>query len=67
MGLTTMTALLGFTLAALNAERLRSYRPKHHLDEQGQSTQRPKQTRAKWRTTTWALLIDTPSTRPPPT
>jgi hypothetical protein len=67
MGLTKMTVLLGFTLAAFNLDRIRSYRTKHHLDEQGQSTQRPRQTRAKRRTATWAQLIDTPSTSPPPT
>lgn len=67
MGLTKMTVLLGFTLAAFNLDRIRSYRAKHHLNEQGRPGQRPKQTRAKRRTVTWAQLIDTPSTSPPPT
>jgi hypothetical protein len=32
---TKATVLLGFTLAAFNLERIRSYRAKHHLDDQG--------------------------------
>lgn len=60
MGVTKMTVMLGFTLAAFNLDRIRSYRAKHHLDENGQPTGRPKQSRARRRTGSWAELIDTP-------
>jgi hypothetical protein len=65
MGVTKITVLLGFTLAAYNLDRIRSYRAKHHLDEHGQPTHNPKQTRARRRSITWAELIDTPSSSPP--
>jgi hypothetical protein len=66
MGVTKITVMLGFTLAAYNLDRLRSYRAKHHLDETGQPSGRPKQTRARRRHGTWAELIDTPNPEPPP-
>jgi hypothetical protein len=65
MGVTKMTVMLGFTLAAYNLDRIRSYRAKHHLNEQGQPTDKPKQARARRRTGTWADVIDT--TGAPPT
>jgi hypothetical protein len=67
MGLTKMTVMLGFTLASFNLDRVRSFRAKHHLDEAGRSTQRPKLTRAKRRTGTWADVIERPEplARPP--
>jgi hypothetical protein len=64
MGVTKMTVLLGFTLAAFNLDRIRSFRAKHALDEQGQPTQKPKQMRAKRRAGTWAEAIE-PTTSPP--
>jgi hypothetical protein len=42
MGLTKMTVLLGFTLASFNLDRIRSFRAKHHLDESGRPTEKPK-------------------------
>ena len=64
MGTTKMTVLLGFTLAACNLERVRSFRAKHALDEHGQPSEKPKQTRAKRRSGTWADVIE-PMTGPP--
>ena len=64
MGVTKMTVMLGFTLAAYNLDRIRSFRAKHALDETGQPTAKPKQTRARRRTGTWADVID-PTTCPP--
>jgi hypothetical protein len=64
MGVTKMTVMLGFTLAAYNLDRLRSFRAKHALDEQGQPTVKPKQTRARRRTGTWADVIE-PTETPP--
>jgi hypothetical protein len=59
MGQTKMTILLGFTLAAFNLDRIRSFRAKHHIDEQGRPTgDKPKQTRARRRTGTWTDVID---------
>src|SRR5579872_1640569 len=49
MGVTKMTVPLGFTLAAFNLDRIRSYRAKHALNEHGHPTERPKGTRAKRR------------------
>jgi hypothetical protein len=66
MGVTKMTVMLGFTLAAYNLDRIRSYRAKHHLDETGQPVGRPKQARARRRHGTWAELIDGPPSGPPP-
>ena len=59
MGVTKMTVMLGFTLAAFNLDRIRSFRAKHLLDEQGRSTQRPKKTRARRRVGTWSDVIET--------
>jgi hypothetical protein len=42
MGVTKMTVMLGFTLALFNLDRIRSFRAKHHLDESGEVTQRPR-------------------------
>ena len=64
MGATKMTVMVGFTLASFNLDRIRSYRAKHHLDEQGQPTEKPKQMRARRRTGTWADVIE--STESPP-
>jgi hypothetical protein len=67
MGTTKITVLLGFTLAAYNLDRIRSFRAKHHLDDDGQATSRPKQSRPRRRSNTWAELIDTDGLEPPPT
>jgi hypothetical protein len=42
-----MTVMLGFTLAAYNLDRIRSFRAKHALDETGQPTEKTKQSRAR--------------------
>jgi hypothetical protein len=41
-GVTKVTVLLGFTLAAFNLARIRSFRAKHALDEAGRPTEKPK-------------------------
>ena len=38
MGVTNMTVLLGFTLAAYDLDRVRSFRAADHLDETGRAT-----------------------------
>jgi hypothetical protein len=65
MGVTKMTVMLGFTLAAYNLDRIRSFRAKHALDEQGKPIAKPKRTRARRRTGTWAEVIDTTDDPPP--
>jgi hypothetical protein len=65
MGVTKMTVMLGFTLAAYNLDRIRSFRAKHALDEEGQPTHKPKQTRARRRVGIWTDVIDT-TAHPPP-
>jgi len=65
MGVTKMTVMLGFTLAAFNLDRIRSYRAKHPVDECGLPTHEPKQTRARRRVGTWTDVIDA-SEHPPP-
>jgi hypothetical protein len=62
MGSTKMTVMLGFTLAAFNLDRARSFCSKHHLDEAGRPAQRSRLTRAKRRTGTWADIIAGPGT-----
>jgi len=64
MGVTKMTVMVGFTLAAYNLDRIRSFRAKHSLDDNGQPTEKPKQTRARRRTGTWADVIETAETPP---
>ena len=56
--------LLGFTLAAFNLDRIRSFRAKHALDEAGRPTDKPMQRRTKRRVGTWAEGIE-PTTGPP--
>ena len=65
MGITKMTVMLGFTLAAFNLDRIRSFRAKHNLDEDGHRPAKPKQTRARRRTGTWGDVIE-PTSDPPP-
>jgi hypothetical protein len=64
MGVTKMTVMLGFTFAAFNIDRIRSFRAKHALDEEGRPTEKPKRTRAKRRVGTWSDVIE--QTHPPP-
>lgn len=65
MGVTKMTVMLGFTLAAFNLDRIRSFRAKHALDEQGRPTEKPKKKRARRRVGTWSDVIE-PTDPPPP-
>lgn len=66
MGLVKTTVLLGFTLAAYNLDRIRSFKAKHGLDDNGQVVVKPKRQRARRRTGTWTEVIET-SQAPPPT
>ena len=66
MGLVRMTVLLGFTLAAYNLDRIRSFRAKHGLDDDAQVVGRPKQHRARRRSGTWTEIVES-SQAPPPT
>jgi hypothetical protein len=66
MGVTKMTVMLGFTLASFNLDRVRSFRAKHRLDENGEVTERPRQARAKRRTGTWADVVERPPLAAPP-
>jgi hypothetical protein len=69
MGIAKTTVLLGFTLAAYNLDRIRSFKAKHGLDDNGQAVQAvptPRQTRARRRSGTWTEVIET-SQAPPPT
>ena len=55
-----MTVLLGFTVAAYNLDRIRSFRTKHDLNEEGSISpiRNGPITRSKRRTGTWAEVID---------
>ncbi len=65
-GRVKMTVLLGFTVAAFNLDRVRSFRSKHGLEMDGSPShpRRPSR-RAKRRTGTWAQLVETRSKAPP--
>jgi len=60
-----MTALLGFTLAAYNMDRIRSFRAKHGLDDHSQVVAPTKQKCARRRTGTWTEVAET--SQAPPT
>ena len=65
MGLIKTTVLLGFTLAAYNLDRIRSFKAKHGLDDDAQVVERPKQRRARRRSGTWTEIIESgPAPRP---
>jgi hypothetical protein len=66
VGLVKTTVLLGFTLAAYNLDRIRSFKAKNGLDDDGQVVTRPTHKRAHRRTGTWAEGAET-SQAPPPT
>jgi hypothetical protein len=57
MGLAKMTVLVGFTLAAYNLDRIRSFKAKHRLDDTGQVLERPRQQRARRRSGTWSEIV----------
>jgi len=52
MGLVKTTVLLGFTLAAYNLDRVRSFKAKHGLGDDAQVVEKPKQHRARRRSGT---------------
>jgi hypothetical protein len=58
MGLVKMTALIGFTLAAYNLDRIRPFKAKHRLDDAGQVVDRPRQQRARRRSGTWTDIVE---------
>jgi hypothetical protein len=57
-GLVKQTILLGFTLAAYNLDRVRSFRAKHRLDDNGHVIGRPKERRVRRSTATWTDVIE---------
>lgn len=65
IGIVKTTVLLRFTLAAYNLDRIRSYKAKHGVDDNGQVIAKPTQQRARRRTGTWAEVIETGSPPPP--
>ena len=66
-GQVKMTVLLGFTIAAFNLDRVRSFRAKYSLEDPGPSApdrfQPPR--RAKRRTGIWSQLVEQRSQAPP--
>jgi hypothetical protein len=65
-GRVKMTVLLGFTVAAFNTDRVRSFRSKHHLENDGSASHpRPPATRAKRRIGTWEQVVKSRSKAPP--
>ena len=66
-GQVKMTVLLGFTVAAYNLDRVRSFRAKHNLENDGSPSlvrDRPIH-RSKRRDGTWVDIIETRSKAPP--
>jgi hypothetical protein len=66
LGLVKTTVLLGFTLAAYNLDRIRSFKAKHGLDDDAQMIERPERRRAGRRSGTWAEITEA-GPAPPPT
>ena len=66
VGLVKTTVLLGFTLAAYNLDRVRSFKAKHGLDADGQVVERPRPRRARRRSGTWSEIVES-SKAPTPT
>ena len=67
-GRVKMTVLLGFTVAAFNIDRVRSFRSKHHLETDGSvSVPHPPRPirRAKRRIGTWDQVVEHRSKAPP--
>jgi hypothetical protein len=66
LGLVKTTLLLGFTLAAYNLDRVRSFKAKHSLDDNGQVVEKPKRQRARRRSGAWTEIVES-GPAPPPT
>ena len=66
VGLVKTTVLLGFTLAAYNLDRVRSFKAKHGLDADAQAVERSKRRRARRRSGTWGQVVES-GPAPPPT
>ena len=66
MGLVKTTVLLGFTLAAYNLDRVRSFKAKHGLGDDAQVVEKPKQHRARRRSGMWTEITEY-GLAPPPT
>jgi hypothetical protein len=66
VGLVKTTVLLGFTLAAYNLDRVRSFKAKHGLDADGQVVDKPKPRRTRRRSGVWSEIVEN-SQAPPPT
>jgi hypothetical protein len=64
-GRVKMTVLLGFTVAAYNLDRVRSFRVKHNLEVDGSRSAGPPIRRAKRRAATWVDIIEGRSQAPP--
>ncbi len=66
-GRVKVSVLLGFTLAAFNLERIRSFRAKHSLAEDGSEIRDPcnRSARTKRRRGTWAQIVEE-RPQPPP-
>jgi hypothetical protein len=65
MDLVKTTVLLGFTLAAYNLDRIRSFKAKQGLDDNGLVVEQPRQRRARRRSGTWTEVIESSQTPPP--
>jgi hypothetical protein len=66
-GQVKMTVLLGFTVAAYNLDRIRSFRAKHNLENDGSPSpvSNPPNRRSKRRVATWVDIIEKRSQAPP--
>ena len=66
-GQVKMTVVLGFTVAAYNLDRVRSFRAKHNLDSDGSASPVPDRPtpRCKRRVGTWVDVIETRAKGPP--
>jgi hypothetical protein len=66
-GQVKMTVLLGFTVAAYNLDRVRSFRAKHNLENDGSPSpvSNPPIRRSKRRIATWVDIIEERSKAPP--
>jgi hypothetical protein len=64
-GQVKMTVLLGFTVAAYNLDRVRSFRAKHNLEVDGSRSSNPPVSRSKRRAATWVDIIENRSQAPP--
>jgi hypothetical protein len=66
-GRVKMTVLLGFTVAAYNLDRVRSFRAKHNLENDGSPSpvSSPPIRRSKRRVATWVDIIEKRSKAPP--